>query len=313
MIYLISFVILSLLALGYLKLADHFNIIDKPNLRSSHTIPTIRGGGIVFYFGLLVFFVYSRFDYPYFLGAVTVIAAVSFMDDLKPLGRKLRLFFHFIAGIALLYQLQVFSHDWWLVPLYLIFIVGFFNLFNFMDGINGLTGLYSLAVLSGFLWLNTVQPIIHYDLIYLSMISVLVFGFFNFRNKARWFAGDIGSMTMASILIFLFGAFFFTYEAPVLILLFVVYGVDGGLTILLRALRMENITDAHRHHLYQKFVDVGKWSHLHVSLVYATTQVLVNIVVVQCIELPMVYQWMAVAGVVTLLSVAYFSLVRYFK
>ncbi|MCK0132251.1 UDP-GlcNAc--UDP-phosphate GlcNAc-1-phosphate transferase [Flavobacteriaceae bacterium F08102] len=313
MIYFISFVILSLLAVGYLKLADHFNIIDKPNLRSSHTIPTIRGGGIVFYFGLLVFFIYSRFDYPYFFGAVSLIAVVSFMDDLNPLGRRLRLIFHFIAGIGLLWQLQVFTHDWWLVPLYLVFIVGFFNLFNFMDGINGLTGLYSLSVLSGFLWLNAINPVIHNDLIFISMIAIVVFGFFNFRKKARWFAGDIGSMTMATILIFLFGAFFFRYEDPVLILLFVVYGVDGGLTILLRALRLENITDAHRHHLYQKFVDVGKWSHLHVSLMYATVQVLVNVLVIQLIDQSLPMQWLGVMGVVGVLSVTYFSLIRYFK
>jgi UDP-N-acetylmuramyl pentapeptide phosphotransferase/UDP-N-acetylglucosamine-1-phosphate transferase len=66
MIYILVFIGLFFLELLYFKVANYFNIIDKPNERSSHSSITLRGGGIIFYFGALIYFIYSGFQYPWF-------------------------------------------------------------------------------------------------------------------------------------------------------------------------------------------------------------------------------------------------------
>ena len=81
--YLVVFVVLLGVELLYFRVADHFNIIDKPNERSSHTRITLRGGGVVFYVGALVYFVASGFSFPWFMLGLTLIAGVSFVDDVR--------------------------------------------------------------------------------------------------------------------------------------------------------------------------------------------------------------------------------------
>jgi len=264
--------LLSLTAVVYLKLATKFNIIDKPNERSSHTRPTIRGGGILFLIAAIAFFTIHEFQYPYFMLGLSLIAAISFIDDLYTLGSKIRLIFQFIAVGLLLYQLGLMQTDYWIIGLLFIVCVGFMNIYNFMDGINGITGLYSLAVLIGLLYLNYEEQIISNDFLIYLLISVLVFGFFNFRKKALFFAGDIGSISMAMCVIFSVLLFTIKTGAPVVLLFVAVYLVDGGLTILKRALKGENILKPHRQHLYQKLVHQAKISHLKVSGSYALLQ-----------------------------------------
>ena len=91
--------------LAYFKLADRFNIIDKPNLRSSHTTITLRGGGIVFYFGAMAYFIVSHGAYPWFMLGLTMIAAVSFVDDLHSMPNRIRLMIQFIAMLLMFHQL----------------------------------------------------------------------------------------------------------------------------------------------------------------------------------------------------------------
>ncbi len=278
-IYLLTFLSLILISYLYIKIASHFNIVDRPNHRSSHIEPTIRGGGIIFFIAIALFFFTSNFEYKYFFLSVSIIAIISFIDDLISLGRLIRLFFHFATAILLLVQLNILGLPIWSIILLLVIIVSFFNLYNFLDGINGLTGIYSLVVLSGFLVLNSIEQLVNPSLIINVMLSILVFGFLNFRNKARWFAGDVGSMTLATLLFFLGGTFMLKLNAPILLIFVIVYAIDGGGTIFLRIIRRENITEAHRHHLYQKLVDVEKWSHLKVSIVYGLIQLFCNFIV----------------------------------
>lgn len=272
-------VVLVLLSVIYLKVADKFNIIDKPNHRSSHTVPTIRGGGALFLFGLWIFFFISNFSYPYLVLGTSLIAIVSFVDDIKTLSSKVRFPFQFLAIVLCMYQLEVFDMSVWITAVVLIVGLGFVNFYNFMDGINGITGLYSLVVISGLYMVNKDVQVVDQDLLIILIISLCVFGYYNFRKKARCFAGDVGSISIAVIIFFISTALFFKLNAPVIILFGVVYGGDAILTLLYRKSIGEKLTEPHRLHIYQKLVDIQKIPHLYVSSLFALIQLIVNCIV----------------------------------
>ncbi len=278
--YLVVILVLGLLAFGYLKLANRFNIIDKPNERSSHTTPTIRGGGILFFLSMLLFFVASDFQYPYFIIGLSLIAIVSFIDDLVTLGAKLRLVFQFIALGLLLYEVGFVTSPYLTTLGLLVLAIGFTNIYNFMDGINGITGLCSLATLLGFFLLNKNHMLVPYDFIIYPILAILVFGFFNFRKKARFFAGDVGSISIALVIAFLLLKFIQGTASPLPLLLVIVYGIDGGFTVLRRLLNKENILKPHRSHLYQRLVQKTTLTHLQVSGIFSTVQLLMIVPVV---------------------------------
>ena len=180
--YLLIIVILLFLAeLFYFRIADRCNIIDNPNERSSHTKVTLRGGGIIFYFGALAYFLTSDFEYPWFLLALTLVTFISFVDDIKSTGQMTRLLFHFSAMAMMFYQWGLFSLSWWWIVIALIVCTGIINAYNFMDGINGITGGYSLVILAALAYVNKeVVTFVEANFIYTVICSVLVFCFFNF-------------------------------------------------------------------------------------------------------------------------------------
>lgn len=276
MYYLIVLVLLFLTELFYFKVADKYNIIDKPNERSSHTRVTLRGGGVVFYFGALVYFLTSGFEYPWFMLALTFVAIISFIDDIRSTSQKLRLVFHFSAMALMFYQWGLFSLSWWWIIIALIICTGIINAYNFMDGINGITGGYSLVVLLSLAYINEeVTPFVEQDLIYTVIMSVLVFCFFNFRKKARCFAGDVGSVSIAFILLFLLGKLIIQTGDFSWIILLSVYGVDSVLTIFHRLMLHENIGLPHRKHLYQLMANELRIPHVVVSVIYMVLQFLI--------------------------------------
>lgn len=276
MYYLIVLVLLFLAELFYFKVADKYNIIDKPNERSSHTRITLRGGGVVFYFGALVYFLTSGFEYPWFMLALTFVAIISFIDDIRSTSQKLRLVFHFSAMALMFYQWGLFSLSWWWIIIALIICTGIINAYNFMDGINGITGGYSLVVLLSLAYINEeVTPFVEQDLIYTVIMSVLVFCFFNFRKKARCFAGDVGSVSIAFILLFLLGKLIIQTGDFSWIILLSVYGVDSVLTIFHRLMLHENIGLPHRKHLYQLMANELRIPHVAVSVIYMVLQFLI--------------------------------------
>ena len=273
----IYFCILLASLLSYFKVADRFNIIDKPNERSSHAYITIRGGGIVFYFGALLFFLTS-FEYVYFTIGLTLLAFVSFLDDINPLPSKVRIVFHFGAVLLLMHQLGVWSLEIWLIVLSFVIITGILNAYNFMDGINGITGIYSLVCLGTLYYYDQyVQNFMQEGLALLTGFGVLIFLFFNYRKKAKCFAGDIGSMSIAFVIVFLVFKLMFTEGTLLFILLLGVYGVDSVLTIIHRLLKRENIFQPHRFHLYQILVNQHKYSHRLISFIYGVIQLLINV------------------------------------
>ena len=274
MYYIIILVLLFVAELFYFRVADKCNIIDKPNQRSSHTRTTLRGGGIIFYFGTLAFFLANPLEYPWFIVALTLITFISFVDDIRSTSQLLRLVFHFTAMTLMFYQWELFSLPWWTIFVALIICTGIINAYNFMDGINGITGGYSLVVLAALAYINKeiVPGFVNQDLIVTVLCAVLVFNFFNFRKQAKCFAGDVGSVSIAFIILFLIGKLIIETENFSWMILLVVYGVDSVLTIVHRVMLHENIGQPHRKHLYQIMANELKVPHVVVSSIYMVTQ-----------------------------------------
>ncbi len=283
MIYAVIFVLLVLLELAYFRVADRFNIIDKPNLRSSHTSITLRGGGIVFLFGAWIYAAFFGLGYGWFLLGLTLIGLVSFVDDVHSLPDSARLVVQFAAMFLMFYQFGILNwHDWWIVLIALIVCVGITNAYNFMDGINGITGGYSLAVLAPLVYLNAKDGFIEMPYLYITGLSLIVFCFFNFRKKAKCFAGDVGSITIAFILLFALGRLILQTGDFAYIIFLAVYGADSVLTICHRIQLHENLGEAHRKHAYQLMANELKMPHVKVSLIYMAVQLAISFGMIIC-------------------------------
>jgi len=273
MIYLLIAVILLAAELGYFRLADHYNIIDHPNERSSHAKITIRGGGVIFLLAAICVAIMHP-GYWLLVSGIIIIGTISFLDDIYTLSSLIRLLFHFIAVTIMFYYLGLFNvATFYISALLYILVIGVINVYNFMDGINGITGIYSLVVLGGLQYINLKQtPFIETDLIWLPILACIIFLFFNFRGKAKCFAGDVGSVTIAFWIILLLVRLIYLTGNWVYILFLVVYGVDSVLTILHRLMLKENILKAHRLHFYQILANERKVPHLTVAAGYAIVQ-----------------------------------------
>lgn len=268
---------LVILELLYFQIANHFNIIDKPNLRSSHTHITLRGGGIIFLLGIWLYSIFYGFQYPWFLAGLTAIAGISFVDDVRSVPNRVRLLIHFAAMLLLFQEFGILNlESWWMILLGLIFCVGIINAYNFMDGINGITGGYSLAVLLPLYYLNRELDFVDPNFLLVVLFSVLVFNFYNFRTRARCFAGDVGSVGIAFIILFALGRLILQTGDFSYLLFLMVYGVDSVLTIVHRLLLHENIGEAHRKHVYQLMANELRIPHVVVSSVYLGTQLLLS-------------------------------------
>lgn len=312
--YILVIGLLIIASYVYLKLAIKFKIIDNPNQRSSHTKITVRGGGIVFTIAMILFSFLNDYQYPYFLLGVLLISVVSFLDDIFTLSSKIRFPFQFLAVFLVLYQVGVAFNPFLLFLFFLIVGVGIINMFNFMDGINGLTGMYSLVVLSGFYFINLNESILNPELILFTVLSVLVFGFFNFRKNALFFAGDIGSIAIGMLVFFIGLLLTIKLSSPLILLLLIIYGADAGCTLLYRMFfTKESILDPHRHHIYQKIVDTYKISHLKVSILYGILQLIVNFIVFKTYKLEFEKQLIVFFSLILIFIVIYSLLLRMIK
>ena len=309
MYYVMILVLLFIAELFYFKIADKCNIIDKPNERSSHTRVTLRGGGIIFYFGALAYFLSNEWEYLWFILALTLVTFISFVDDIRSTSQRLRLVFHFSAMTLMFYQWGLFSLSWWWMIIALIICTGIINAYNFMDGINGITGGYSLVILGALAYINAeITQFVEPALIYTVLCSVLVFCFFNFRKKAKCFAGDVGSVSIAFIILFLIGKLIIQTEDFSWIILLVVYGVDSVLIIIHRLMLHENIGLPHRKHMYQLMANELKMPHVIVSLIYMAVQAVVIIGYIECLD----HGYIFLLCTVLLLSFIYIWFMRKF-
>lgn len=272
--YLIFFLLLFAAQLAYLQLARRYGIVDNPTARSSHSQQTIRGGGLVFVLAVILSWMAGYLSIWVGSG-ILLVGAVSLVDDIRGLPQWPRLAAHLVASLALVLEWQQqasFSFAW--IPLILFLVIGWINLFNFMDGINGITVAYALVALVAFYWVPELQE--DRNWILLVGLSCLVFAWFNFRKKARVFAGDVGSVSMALILGYLMVKVILLTGNPWYLFFFSLYGVDSVLTLWIRWRRGENLFEPHRSHLYQLLANEKKLPHRGVALAYAGLQLGIN-------------------------------------
>ena len=282
-LYSIAYYILitAVLIIGliiYLKMAEKWSIIDQPNSRSSHLVVTKRGGGIIYLIALVIYLISSNFNMPSIIICGLLLGIMGFIDDIKNLDFKIKLIFQ---CLTIGYFLSTGSYnglEWYLLILMFFLIISSINILNFMDGINGLTILYSLSFLISFYIINVhIIAFTDSNFLLIVILSNLIIGYFNIRKKAVCFLGDVGAITMGFIYAVLTITLIVKTNSLSPLILFLVYFLDSGWTIVERLLAKENIFHPHRKHLYQLLVNEYKLSHLLVASIYFSIQALINI------------------------------------
>ena len=320
--YLIIVMLLVAAELIYFRIADKCNIIDKPNERSSHSTIVLRGGGIIFSLSMIVWavlmVVQGQNIVPYlpFMVGLILIAGVSFIDDVHSLPDSVRLVAQFVAMALMFWSMGIMNWEmWWIVPIALIVCVGATNIINFMDGINGITAGYALAMLvplalldSGFKIQDaSVAGFIEPSYLIVAILGVLVFSIFNFRpkGKAKCFAGDVGSIGIAFIILFAAGRLIIQTGDLTYFILILIYGVDGVLTICHRIMLHENLGEAHRKHAYQLMCNELKIGHVKISLLYMVLQLAVSLGFIYLIPNTPAAHWIYFICMCVVFAVAY--------
>ena len=319
MTYLIIAVLLLAAELVYFKIADKCNIIDKPNERSSHSTIVLRGGGIIFSLSMIawaVLMVVQGNDFtPYipFLVGLLMVAGISFVDDIHSLPDSLRMVVQIVSILLMFWSIGLFgAFDSWIwtvltILIALFFCVGATNIINFMDGINGITAAYGFAMLLPIALLNHNMGFIDESYLIVAIIGLIVFSIFNFRpkGKAKCFAGDVGSIGIAFIILFALGKLMLATLDVTWIVFFLVYGIDGSMTIFHRIMLHENLGQAHRKHAYQLMANELKMSHVVVSLLYMAMQLVVSLGFIYLCPNTILAHWVYLVGAAAVLAVAY--------
>jgi len=253
------------------KVALDRAILDMPNERSSHTVPTPRGGGVaivaVFYLGLL--WIRPEID-PHLFRALLwgiPVALISLLDDLLTLSSKVRLMVQAFASAGALYALGGVDRidlglltlsGWYLNALAFLAMVWIINLYNFLDGIDGYAAMEAMVMGAG-VWLF-ISPALGGVI----LASVMGFLFFNW-HKASIFMGDVGSATLGFIFAVLI--FYRTDEGMIYgwLVLLAPFWFDATVTLIRRWRRGEAVMSPHKKHAYQRLVQSG-WRHDQVVL-----------------------------------------------
>lgn len=326
--YIIIAVLLLAAELIYFRIADKCNIIDKPNERSSHSTIVLRGGGVIFAISMIIWMILQMVNgewgtvqgYLPFLVGLLMVAGISFVDDIHSLPDSLRMVVQ-IGSILLMFWsinlgsgLMVQGAWFWQVVIALValfFCVGATNIINFMDGINGITAGYALAMLVPLMLVNdvgvTVNGFIVPSYLIVAIIGVLVFSIFNFRpkGKAKCFAGDVGSIGIAFIILFALGKLMLATQDVTWIVFFLVYGIDGSMTIFHRIMLHENLGQAHRKHAYQLMANELKMNHVVVSLLYMAMQLVISLGFIYLCPNTVLAHWIYLVAAGVVLAVAY--------
>ena len=305
-IYLIAFVLFFVIMKLYFMIAVKFSILDIPNERSSHKGHVVRGGGVIFVIGAIFgLFFRETVDY-YFLTGLLLISSISFLDDVITLSPKIRMLIQLLSVTLLLYTLGYLELGaLFYLPIVFILVIAMINAYNFMDGINGMNGLYSLVILLSVTLLESIKESKNESFILILCVSILVFGYFNFRKKAKCFSGDVGSISLAFVIIYLLLTNFNITNSLSLILFPLIYGLDTLWTVVERAINKEKLTEAHRKHLYQLLSNEMKVSHIKVSSIYAVIQLMINLSVIYFLHEHNYNEFIVVPSVILLSSIFY--------
>lgn len=313
--YIIIAAVLLIAEFAYFRIADKCNIIDKPNERSSHSRIVLRGGGILFTIALWIWSVWFGFPYPWLLAGVTLAAGVSFIDDVHSLPDSFRLVVQFVSMFMVFQEIGILQWDmWWIVIISLIASVGATNIINFMDGINGITGGYALAILIPVFLMNQKMGFMDGTMLVVVGLSLMVFSFFNFRQrgKAKCFAGDVGSIGIALILVFCVGRLMYVTGDITWVIMFLLYGVDGCLTICHRIMLHENLGQAHRKHAYQLMANELKIGHVKVSQLYMVMQLAVSLGFIYLCPNDVLSHWVYLICSAIIFGLAYIAFMKKF-
>jgi UDP-N-acetylmuramyl pentapeptide phosphotransferase/UDP-N-acetylglucosamine-1-phosphate transferase len=251
----------------------HREILDCPNERSSHQVPTPRGGGIaVIGSTLLAWVVFARTEsmpsgvFGIVLGAV-LLAAVSWFDDLRGLSPIVRLLAQAAAVAVGILVLPGPRDLFYLAAIGLVWI-WWINLFNFMDGIDGLAGTEAAAIGAG------ADPALR---TLAAVVTGAAIGFLVWNwSPARIFLGDIGSVPLGYVLGFLLLDLAARGRWTIAVILPLYFLADATITLVRRLLRGERVWQAHREHFYQHAVRRGLGHAAVVKRVIAADLVLIG-------------------------------------
>lgn len=324
MTYIIIAVLLLAAELIYFRIADKCNIIDKPNERSSHSTIVLRGGGVIFAISMVIWLILQMVNgewgtvqgYLPFMVGLLMVAGISFVDDIHSLPDSLRMVVQIVSILLMFWSINLGSggtvHGAWfwqvvIALVALFFCVGATNIINFMDGINGITAAYGFAMLLPIALLNHTMGFIDESYLIVAIIGLIVFSIFNFRpkGKAKCFAGDVGSIGIAFIILFALGKLMLATQDVTWIVFFLVYGIDGSMTIFHRIMLHENLGQAHRKHAYQLMANELKMSHVVVSLLYMAMQLVVSLGFIYLCPNTVLAHWVYLVGAAAVLAVAY--------
>ena len=331
--YIIIAVLLLAAELIYFRIADKCNIIDKPNERSSHSTIVLRGGGVIFAISMVMWLILQMVngewctvqDYLPFMVGLLMVAGISFVDDIHSLPDSLRMVVQIVSILLMFWSINLglggtVQGAWfWQVVIALValfFCVGATNIINFMDGINGITAGYALAMLIPIALVNgaggMVNGFIEPSYLIVAIIGVLVFSLFNFRpkGKAKCFAGDVGSIGIAFIILFALGKLMLATQDVTWIVFFLVYGIDGSMTIFHRIMLHENLGQAHRKHAYQLMANELKMSHVVVSLLYMAMQLVVSLGFIYLCPNTVLAHWVYLVCAALVLAIMYILFMR---
>lgn len=258
---------------AYFIVAKRLRIVDRPHHQSSHTGVIVRGGGVIFFVAFLIWSLSHGLQWGGGLLGLTIMAGVSFADDVHSISPKIRLICQFIAILVMFDHSGLLRNSLHVIIILAIACVGAMNIYNFMDGINGMTGGYSLVVSLALLYANT--KMVHFapqSLILYVIAAIVIFNLFNFRRRAKCFAGDVGSLSIGFIIVYFVLVLAVKGHSMSWIAMLSVYMVDGGMTILHRIKLRENLMKPHKKHVYQIMANELKIPHLVVSVIYMGLQ-----------------------------------------
>lgn len=264
---------------AYFIFAKRLRIVDRPHHQSSHTGVIVRGGGVVFYVAFLIWSLSHDLRWGGGLLSLTIMAGVSFADDVHSISPKIRLICQFIAILVMFDHSGLLRNSLHVIIILAIACVGAMNIYNFMDGINGMTGGYSLVVSLALLYANTyVVHFAPFSLLLFVIISIAIFNLFNFRRSAKCFAGDVGSLSIGFIIVYFVLNLALKGQSMSWIAMLSVYLVDGGMTILHRISLRENLMKPHKKHVYQIMANELGMPHLVVSGIYMGLQAICSVI-----------------------------------
>lgn len=276
-------------------------VTDESNERSLHQGKALTGAGIFMFLPLCVSIAVV---FPDFLSGylLLLMSLLGWVDDRYDLPFKPRLLIQIVLLAACLIYYD-FTHPGWLLFL-LIASVWWVNLFNFMDGANGMAGFHALVTLTFYAYVFYVHESLNFIIVAM-MVILLIYLFFNVVIR-KLFMGDSGSLPLAFLLVIMalwsIQSNWLNYWQVAMV--HAAFIADATFTLVVRLYKRENITQAHASHLYQRLIKSG-YSHVRVSLLYASVTALLCVMAIWAQHLNLVYQ-------VSLLLISYIVLLAVF-